>query len=812
MGAVERLGSARGSLFAPSFEGRALNTPVDVFGEANAKRPFTSILAGGSVKTEIIPPTGEIDVFGFKATIPFLAPFQQPITKTTITGAPREQKSMGAIMAGRDDFSFKLATSMDTFGAAPWVPSKGEVAVGAAMLGVPFAVGLPVISTRFNPATGETETITEQAYEQTATQKFETWDMSKGTVTPITTTFAPGMSAFQNFNKFVSDKYLKPYTPTPEQATRSGYAFLRVGKIVEGKGRVISPADAASFEKNSPMAAAGVKYFTEGWYAGLREEPVTFGLSYGVGLGLGAAFRMGGEALPLVSRVAGPTATKALSFMGGKALPAAMVGYYGFDVSSRTTEGFTNYNPTSMAIKSGRITSTEIMPGMVGFGHGGRLVSGGISTGKAVYEDYLALKTIAKGQNLADIPTYGRPGIGEIKYTPVDYGTYKAQKFIAETKGRAAIFGENAMDAYIEAKVLTKPRLQVAATNTISEIYGKYYQARGYGEYSIPTEKPSPFVGKSAISEPFTSSPKLSPVERMGTKIVGGSKVSGLRPEPSMKSMGIKEVSSGLGGTDKPYFKGRATDYRNLPRGAMKPMTKLQSAMLYPQEQMPQFAAPKVKTGLVGDIVVMHDVQPSFMGQSSQKMGLVSVSDVMRQSFGLSLVSVAAQRQQFGQIQKDLADTMVVSAQKSRQFQEQMTDVFQTQRDRYGLMSVQAFQQDLARTPEQTQRFVQNQIFKTDQRSRQAIVSSSLSSQIQDQFSKTVQSQKTSQITEQITKPWTETTTRRVPLIGFPPFPMGGGGRGFGMRIASPWSRKNLVGAELFMTRKKKGRSFRPPF
>jgi hypothetical protein len=45
MGAVERLGSARGTLFAPSYEGKAGNASIEVFGEANAKRPFTSILA-----------------------------------------------------------------------------------------------------------------------------------------------------------------------------------------------------------------------------------------------------------------------------------------------------------------------------------------------------------------------------------------------------------------------------------------------------------------------------------------------------------------------------------------------------------------------------------------------------------------------------------------------------------------------------------------------------------------------------------------------------------------------------------------------
>jgi hypothetical protein len=52
-----------------------------------------------------------------------------------------------------------------------------------------------------------------------------------------------------------------------------------------------------------------------------------------------------------------------------------------------------------------------------------------------------------------------------------------------------------------------------------------------------------------------------------------------------------------------------------------------------------------------------------------------------------------------------------------------------------------------------------------------------------------------------------------VPVIGsMPPFGGGGGGSPFGQRVSSPWSRRNLVGAELFMNKKKKGRSFRPPF
>jgi hypothetical protein len=163
-----------------------------IFGERTAKRPFLSVSSGDTVKTETIAPTGEIDFFGLKATVPFLARFQQPTIKTTITGKPRESGTLFSQMAGGDNFFFKMGTSPEKMESSPWVSSKGKVAVGAPILGDIFAVGAPIISTRFNPATGMTDTISEQKYQQEATQKYETWDMSKQMVIPTMITYRTG--------------------------------------------------------------------------------------------------------------------------------------------------------------------------------------------------------------------------------------------------------------------------------------------------------------------------------------------------------------------------------------------------------------------------------------------------------------------------------------------------------------------------------------------------------------------------------------------------------------------------------------------
>jgi hypothetical protein len=308
-------------------------------------RPFVSGI--DSATTSVTKPTGEIPYFG---VVPILSPaiaFFQPDTITKIN----REAPMQVPNDGTDPFgggaAFTNAFVVGGKKSDVWTYAAGEKNVSE-----PFPVGEPTVITVYNPKTGETTTQTTQQMGRTVSQQFETVTIPKTkTIVPTTTTVSTGQSGFDIFNKNISEKYVQPFTPTPEYATRSGYAFLHI------RG------------EPTPEIQAGVKFFSEGFYGGIREKPATFGLSLGAGAALGTVWRGAG----FVSSAVMPTITKAAPRvaaglqLGGKSLPYIFGGAVVVETGYRSTEGFTNYELSSVATKTGDIVGTEIMPGFAGF-------------------------------------------------------------------------------------------------------------------------------------------------------------------------------------------------------------------------------------------------------------------------------------------------------------------------------------------------------------------------------------------------------------------------------------------------------------
>lgn len=189
--------------------------------------------------------------------------------------------------------------------------------------------------------------------------------------TPITLVTTQGLSGFDKLNRDIFENFVKPYTPSTAEVTRSGYGLLRIptGKIPE-------------FERNAPYTSAAIKFVSEGLYGGIREAPATAALSLGAGIALGGAFAGAGAAsrilMPSLEKSA-PLLAKALSG-AGKAVPYVFGAGIAAETGYRATSGLSDFSPTPVAVRLGKITSTELIPGFAGFSIGYRAPSAILGT------------------------------------------------------------------------------------------------------------------------------------------------------------------------------------------------------------------------------------------------------------------------------------------------------------------------------------------------------------------------------------------------------------------------------------------------
>jgi hypothetical protein len=128
------------------------------------------------------------------------------------------------------------------------------------------------------------------------------------------------------------------------------------------------------------------------------------GTSYAIGVGFGGIVRGAGRVLPTVSKFS-PTTGKVVTGAGRVGGGLLALGY-GADVASRSTEGFTDFDPMRVAGKAIVTTKHELVPMTVGFGHGYALPD----TARAGYAN---VKTTAR-----ELPTRAKV-FAESSYTKV---------------------------------------------------------------------------------------------------------------------------------------------------------------------------------------------------------------------------------------------------------------------------------------------------------------------------------------------------------------------------------------------------------
>jgi hypothetical protein len=331
----------------------------------------------------------------------------------------------------------------------------------------------------------------------------------QGSSTIETTTITPLPSGYETFEKGVSEKYVKPFTPDISKETFGTYARTTM-PFITIPGDIGARAVSLVTGKKEPSMSEVLGGMYYGQYQGVREKPVQMVAAVGMGAVLGAGFK----ALDTVSAVgatgavgAYPTTTAVLTGLNTRYLPMLLGGVYATDIGIRSTKGLTDYEPTRVAERFGGITSTEALPmiagGMAGYKATDWVLSripqlttvpgeAGIIAGAKPNElaPTKATLDIYKNINRVESPLKNAPDFGRVsgvQKTPEITGMIKGQEH--SVFGRTTEIGQMPKE-WIEARGTTKD-IDIFV-NKPTEFGREIYQAH-----------PAEFVPKGA--EDFTA-------------------------------------------------------------------------------------------------------------------------------------------------------------------------------------------------------------------------------------------------------------------------------------------------------------------
>jgi hypothetical protein len=297
---------------------------------------------GGFIPAGIFKPTSKITEPGYKEFVTWLAPIETTSTKDF--GTQIINRSELPISRGAD---FKPTF----FGADNKPTQKLTMPIGD-----PF---------------------TKEGIEY---QNYQTYDLSKVNVsksaTVTTVGLSPAMQGWEDYNKVLSDK------------AYGGYGSLFGLSADEArKGVEISTIFATGQANASPTPT---NLFAAGGAGTMKyafDKPADAAIFAAEGFAFGAIARGAGAVYGSAVRV--PLAEAAISqggkwrsalqfsdFLTSKAIPGAMVGMYGADVSYRTTSGFTEFGAGDITSKAVPILAFETIPMSIGFGAGYKLPEG----------------------------------------------------------------------------------------------------------------------------------------------------------------------------------------------------------------------------------------------------------------------------------------------------------------------------------------------------------------------------------------------------------------------------------------------------
>ena len=532
---------------------------------------------------------------------------------------------------------------------------------------------------------------------KTTTYNYET---TGGKTTTTTTTTTPTLSQFDTLQNSIYDKIASGI------GSVFGVSESDTKKVMEDTTqRFVDIANKYPLPTNIVMA------FTAGSISDTIKHPIVGGVNLVLGVGMGTGYEAvtglyetsrASAAEEIIS--SGQTWRAADIFSGAvmENAPKVLAGLYGLSVASRSTEGFTNFQPGNIAATTGGIFTTETIPMSVGFMLPGKAIAaiklsdqgyqaallkgqgeplakigeGNVGeAGKGVIEpsttgrfDYYIRQPLAAAyetdvspitQMKLEIPQFVEEAGGSTPKGLADYATYKvgnayqttieqpikafaqelpgaleglqykvlepivnarvmAQPLIEAALGKASVdvaryqYGEvpsiteRAYSAYFNAKLEAPNILSQASSNIAYKLYNtdiwlsqspRTALSSAWQEWKVPERMLylSSFGGYTSLSQglppegwgivatDITSNIGTSGFGggtsgaggRIETKTVGGTQVSGLVREPSLRSQGVSDISARTDDTARSDFAAnRAVDYRGTQSETMKPMTK----------------------------------------------------------------------------------------------------------------------------------------------------------------------------------------------------------------------------------------------
>ena len=211
-------------------------------------------------------------------------------------------------------------------------------------------------------------------------------------------------------------------------------------------------------------------------------------------------------------------------------------------------------------------------------------------------------------------------------------------------------------------------------------LYLSTYGGSNYLSQGLPPDNWGVTIGTRGIGQ-VTRREEGGTGGRITTKTVGGAEVTGLRPEQSMFKMGLEDKPVISGSEIRPKIGGQRLDYRNEPRGPMKPMDtsqiKQSAIQIEMQESPTRMPLPeRVSQPLSFGFNILQvqqsgeeqrsavEVMPAFM--TAQISGLTQ-SQSVRQTQQSSQVTEAARSRQFDQVMRQMQREDNVIATRSRQ-------------------------------------------------------------------------------------------------------------------------------------------------
>jgi len=220
----------------------------------NLPAPFRSEIESVG---KVMPPSPKVNIFGIEFTDWFVGGIVNPPTrnvttqgKSVLSGGNVTITNLGTNITEQNVVFANRQTEIDNL-------LKGNLSPEGLYTGTD--AGFAVVSAKTASVIALSEDINKKVETYNAMQ-LENPVVSNA---PLTTMTVPaGLSKWGTWNKEISDKYIKPFTPTTKQAEMSGYAFFGAGRIVEGKGRVITPTDIQTFKETRPVQTRAVSFFS----------------------------------------------------------------------------------------------------------------------------------------------------------------------------------------------------------------------------------------------------------------------------------------------------------------------------------------------------------------------------------------------------------------------------------------------------------------------------------------------------------------------------------------------------------------------